>query len=117
MAESQRIQQVQEVLQAEVGGIVSKTLDVPEGAIVTVTAVDASPDLTHADVYISVRPAEKAEDTVEQLQDKISTIQRNINKRLSMRPVPKLVFRQDTGAENANRIEQTLEQLRQSGEL
>ncbi len=117
MADPQRIQKVQEVVRGEVAERVNTAVELPQGAMITVTGVDASPDLAHADVYVSVWPVEQTTPAMEQLRQKVADIQQEINKRLSMRPVPKLVFKQDRGVEQAGRIEERLQELRNNGEL
>lgn len=67
-------------------------IDFPPGVIVTVGSIDTSPDLKYADVLIAVLPDNKTGTALAIIRKKIYKMQKTIDRRLKMRPVPKLRF-------------------------
>ena len=101
-----RITQINRVVQRELGQIIRSEGDFPEGALVTLTRVQASPNLQQAKVYISVMPEEKRKEVMKSLQADIYQLQQRLNKKLAMRPVPKIIFVTELETVNAQRIEE-----------
>ncbi len=105
---SDRIAKINKLLKQEVGKLILEDVDFPAGFIVTVIKVDTSLDLHYGDVYISVMPVEKADEAIELLEDNVYQMQQKINKRLFMKPVPKIRFRIDLSGEHADRINELI---------
>ncbi|MCP6726957.1 MAG: 30S ribosome-binding factor RbfA [Patescibacteria group bacterium] len=108
---NQRIKQINELLQREVGSLIAKESELPEGAVITITRVDASPNLQQAKVYISVIPEEQKENALLLLRRNIFNIQQDLNKRLHMRPVPKIIWVDDKGSKEVGRVEEILDNI------
>ena len=53
---SERIEKLNSTLQEYIGEIIQKELDFNQEYLITITRVDTSPDVKHANVYISVLP-------------------------------------------------------------
>ena len=109
-----RILKVNQLLQEELGEILLRELDLPEGVLVTVTRVEAAGNLQEAKVYISVMPEAKLEDVFTSLRRNIYGIQQTLNKRLKMRPVPRIKWTIETKTSEAQRIEELLEKTREA---
>ena len=109
-----RISQVNELLKQELGVIVLREAEAPEGALVTVTRVDCSPNLQQAKVYVSVMPDEHAKEVIKGLQRNIYDIQQVLNDRLSMRPVPRIQWVIEEATATAQRIESLLDQIKKA---
>ncbi|MDP4007306.1 MAG: 30S ribosome-binding factor RbfA [bacterium] len=109
---TERIPQVNELLQQELGTILLRELDFPENTLVTLTRVDASPNLQQAKIYISVMPEEKAKEVFQLLQKKVYEIQQLLNKRLNMRPVPRIEWVLETKTAEAQVIEEILDKIK-----
>ena len=77
--------------------------------LVTVVRADISPTLEHATIWISVLPESKRETVLQKINQKIYNFQQILNKRLAMRPVPKIRFEIDKTEEAAARIEKLLQ--------
>jgi ribosome-binding factor A len=107
-----RVAQVQEVMKEELSKILFLEIEMPEGAIVTLTRVDASPNLQQAKVYISVMPDDKSKEVMGALQRNIYDIQQVLNERLIMRPVPKIKWVLETATAQAQRIEELLDKIK-----
>ena len=108
-----RIPKVNQLLQEEVGAILLRELELPDGVLVTVTRVDASGNLQEAKVYISVMPEAKLEDVFAVLSRNIYAVQQTLNKRLRMRPVPRIRWAVETKTSQAQRLEELLEKTKE----
>jgi len=111
---SDRIPRVNSLLQEEIGTILLQEIHFPDNVLVTITRVEASPNLQQAKVYISVLPEEQGEEVLQILKKDIYDIQQQINKRLDMRPVPRIIFVQEKQVKGAARVEELLEEIKKS---
>lgn len=109
---SKRIQRVNQLIKKELSHILLKEVEFPEDTLVTVTRVEASNDLREAKVYLSVLPENQAEKIIRILNYQIYNIQQFLNKRLNMRPIPKIRFLEEKETAEAGRIEELLEELK-----
>lgn len=107
-----RIQRVNQLIKKELSQILLKEVDFPKGVLVTLTRVESSVDLIQAKVYISVMPEKEAARVLEILNKLIYELQRKLNQRLKMRPVPRIKFVEEKETERAARIEQLLEEIK-----
>ena len=109
---TERILKVNELLRQEVGTILLRDFDTPENIIVTLTSVDTSPNLQQAKIYISVMPEEESTKVLKLLEQEVYEMQQVLNKRLNMRPVPRIEwFLDDTG--KAQTIEEILDKIKE----
>lgn len=107
---SQRIKQINELLRDEVSQLLLREIGFTE-ALVTITRVDTSADLRYAKVKISILPTDKGELVLKIIERNIFDMQQKLNKRLDMKPVPKLSFRIDQTEVEAKKIEEILEKI------
>ncbi|PIP23451.1 MAG: ribosome-binding factor A [Candidatus Nealsonbacteria bacterium CG23_combo_of_CG06-09_8_20_14_all_38_19] len=107
----ERIQRVNELIRREISQILLKEGDFPPDILVTVTRVETSANLIQAKVWISVLPESKGKQVFKILNRQVYEIQQRINKKLKMRPVPKIIFREDKQIVKASRVEELLEQI------
>ena len=107
---SNRIQRVNQLLKEEIGGILLKEIDL-SGFLTTITRVDASPNLQTVKVYVSVMPENQTDKVFMILNKEVYNIQQELNKRLKMRPVPKIKFEKEKRTKEAARIEGILEKI------
>lgn len=105
---SKRILRVNMVLKEELGKIIAKEFEFPEGILVTITRVETSPNLQQAKVYVSVVPDKEGREVMEMLRRQIFQIQQLLNKKFVMRPVPKIIFMPEKKTGEAARIEKLL---------
>lgn len=92
---SQRVEQLNSLVQQEVSALLIREVEFPLGVFVTVSKVSVSDDAESARVWISVFPTEQAEPSLALIQKRIVHIQHLLNKRLVMKFVPKLIFALD----------------------
>lgn len=110
---SRRTERVAETVRLEVAEVIRRDLDDPRVGMATVSAVDVSPDLRHARVFISVLGDEaERQASIEALTHARGFIRRQLSRRLKLRATPELVFELDRGAEHSQRISDLLEELK-----
>jgi ribosome-binding factor A len=108
----ERIKKVNQLIKKELSWIIMREIDFPSQVYSTLTRVECSVDLRSVRVYISVLPEKEIKQVLEVLNQEIYSLQQKLNKRLNMRPVPKIRFIQETTTITAGRVESILEKLR-----
>lgn len=106
-----RLEKINELLRVEIGKIIQSEIEVGPGVLVTMVRADASPTLEHATIWISAFPRIEEERILKKINAKIYSLQQILNKRLRMRPVPKIRFDFDRTEERAGKIEKILEKV------
>ncbi len=108
MSGSGRMRRVDEAMREVLSTSVQDLKD-PRIGFVTITGVDTSPDLRHADVWVSVLGDDTQRTlTLEALQSAHGILQRAIASQLRMKNTPQLAFAYDDTAERADRLERLL---------
>ncbi|MCD6549950.1 30S ribosome-binding factor RbfA [bacterium] len=109
-----RILQVNELIKRELGKIIFRDISLPKEALATITRINTSSNLIQAKVYISILPQEKSKEVLSILNKKIFDIQQELNSRLRMRPVPKIIFIEEKETKKAQEIEKLLEEIKKN---
>lgn len=108
---TERIPRVNQLIKKELGWIMLKEVDFPEGVLVTLTRVEVSPNLIEAKIYISVMPENQSSPVFKILKRQIYFLQQKLNNRLKMRPIPKIQFVEEKSTREAGKIEELLEEI------
>jgi ribosome-binding factor A len=110
---SARMRRVDETVRAVLSEVIATELKDPRVGFVTVTAVKTSPDLRHANVYVSVLgdAAARAE-TMHGLRSAHGFLQRHLARELTLKHTPTLTFAYDESVDHGMRINELLEQER-----
>jgi len=108
---SNRLEKVNSLLEHEIGNILLKDFRFKD-ALVTLTHVDTTANLIEAKAYISVLPEENFKMVLAALIKNVPSIQKEINKKLNMRPIPKIMFVKDEQVAEASKIEGILANLK-----
>lgn len=111
MVSSRRLEKLNILLQEEIAKILEEELEFPEGNLVTVTRVSISSDVYYGVVFISVL-GENPQKCLEKLAKNTRHIQQLLNRRLRIRPVPKIRFVVDGGEMKREAIEKSLAELK-----
>ena len=108
---SDRMRRVNEAVREVLSGAITSELKDPRVGFVTVTAVETSPDLRHARVFVSVlgNPGERKR-TLQALDSAHGFLQRRVGAELGMKHTPQLAFVYDDTPERGMRISQLLDQ-------
>ena len=110
-APSTRQLKVSREIQRDLAEIIrSKGMAAFGGAMVTVSEVRISPDLSVAKVFVSIFPSEKAEAVLETLNANLSSYRGELGRKVrsQLRIVPELVLMLDTSLDYAAHIEELL---------
>ena len=113
---SERMRKVNEALRHVLADGVESLGD-PGLGFVTVTAVRASPDLGHAEVFVSVLGSDKRRSSSLQALDRAhGVLQSRVAKELHLKRTPQLSFHYDETVDRAMRLNELLAQNRPSDE-
>lgn len=100
-----RIEKVNSLLQNELSQIFLEVLG-KTGSLITITAVECTPDLSSAKVWVSILGEQNH--TLQFIKDNLYFLQQKLNKRLHIKKNPRLVIKLDRSAENVERINEIL---------
>jgi ribosome-binding factor A len=104
-----RMRRVDEAVRAVLGDAITQDLKDPRVGFVTVTAVETSPDLRHARVYVSVLgDASTREATLEGLRSAHGFLQGRVAGELRLKHTPTLDFLYDNTVDRGMRISELL---------
>jgi ribosome-binding factor A len=108
---SERMRRVNEALKEVLSESIGELKD-PRIGFVTVTGVQASPDLRHATVYVSVLGSERKRDaTLAGLQSSHGFLQGKVNRELHLKRTPQLTFEYDPTVERGVRLSKLIDEL------
>lgn len=100
-----RILRINELLREELSILIRTAKDPRLQGLVSVTAVETSPDLQQARVYVSMLGSqEERQQLLEGLRAARSFFRRELISRLDLRKVPELAFIQDDSIERGARV-------------
>jgi ribosome-binding factor A len=106
----ERMRRVNEVIREVIGNAISSELEDPRIGFVTVTAVETSPDLRSARVYVSVLGGEtEREATLAGLRSSHGVLQTVIAREMRLKRTPTLSFRYDETPERGVRLSRLLD--------
>lgn len=106
-----RIDRINELIKETLASIIQEEVEIAPGVFLTVVKVDTSKDLRYARVFVSVFPENKFQKTIELLEKKIYMIQGALNKKLHMKPLPRIEFVADRTEVEADKIERLLKSI------
>jgi ribosome-binding factor A len=108
---TERMRRVNEVMREVIGDSISTELEDPRIGFVTVTAVETSPDLRSARVFVSVLGDEDArEASLKALASAHGVLQSAVARETRMKRTPTLTFRYDDTPERGARVTRLLEE-------
>ena len=110
-----RPERVSEMVRQAVGAFLTSEVRDPRIGFVTVIGVEVSPDLSHANVRVSVMGSD--EDKAKSLEGLASAaryIRAQLSNALHLRTSPELHFHLDRGIEHAQRIDRVLKELKET---
>lgn len=106
---SNRIGRINEEVQRELAALIPTVKDPRVTGMISVTAVDVTPDLKFAKVYISVLDQEDNGQVLKGLKSAAGYLRRELGRALNLRHTPELTFFQDDSMSKGAHI---LEMLR-----
>jgi len=110
-----RMRRVDEAMREVLSGAITTELKDPRVGFVTVTAVETSPDLRHARVYVSVLGKDSVRRrSLDGLRSAHGYLQRRVADELHLKHTPTLDFSYDDTSERGQRIGELID--REAGE-
>lgn len=112
---TRRQRRLEDVLQREVSSILMNEVADPRAQLATVTRVEVSADLGHAQLFVSVLEGDDS-DVEKALANATGFVRHQLAQRLrNMKRLPELVFHLDHGAEHSQHIADLLDELKDDG--
>ena len=103
-----RSQRVSSLIHEELSKIIAREIEFPVGSLATIVDVDVDKNLERAKIGLSVIPASAAAEALRMVNDRAGELQFLLNRKLNIKPMPRLIFQLDHGNENAAAVEKTL---------
>jgi ribosome-binding factor A len=110
--EYQRADRVGDLLLELISELLRKDIRDPRIGTVTLTAVKVSKDLRHARIYFNVLGHDRRADVLAGLKSATGFIRSKVAKQLNLRFVPNIEFSYDESQDEAQRIDQLLNQVK-----
>lgn len=110
-----RTERLGAVIQRDLGKIIQKSYQ-PNGAFITITEVDVTPDLMIAKVHVSVYAPGKDEEAIfTHLEEHVAQIRKELASKIrhQVRRIPELEFLKDETAEYAEKMENLFQEIRE----
>lgn len=108
-----RVRKLNELIRRETSKIIFDFSDAPSGVLITITRVVTAADLFSAVVFVSIWPDSEVKKIFAKLNRSIYQIQQLLNKKLKIRPVPKIIFRYDKNPEEASEVEKLFKEIKE----
>src|SRR3984957_5650544 len=107
-----RLERVNEVIRRELSEIISREINFSAQTLVTVHAVNVTPDLRQCHVFVSVigRTDQKGR-VVAELEEHRAMLQRELSKRVVLKYTPHLNFKLDESIERGSRVLEIMQDL------
>ena len=88
-------------------------------ALVTVTKVKVTPDISEAKIYLSIYNAKDKELVLRRIRENTPHLKRNLAHRIKkhVRRIPKIQFYNDETLDEANKMDRLLDSLKASGAM
>ena len=113
---SNRIGRINEEIQRELAALIRTVKDPRVHGLVSVTAVDTTPDLRYAKIYVSVLDKSDVKEVVKGLKSAGGYLRRELGRALSLRYTPELQFIADDSIAHGAHILEVLRKVEQADE-
>jgi len=106
-----RAQKVGDQIQRELSEIVRRELRDPRVGMITLTAVEVSPDCAHATVYFTCLDASHVPDAADGLRRAAGFLRSQLARRIKLYVTPELRFAYDESIERGARLSQLIDSV------
>jgi ribosome-binding factor A len=115
---SRRTEQVGDEIQRVLGDVIQNEVKDPRVGFVTVTGVTVTPDMSRANVRVSIMGGEaERKETMKALVRARGFLRRRVGEEVSLRIVPDIVLHLDTSLDQAMRITELLHEIEEERKL
>ena len=101
---SNRIGRINEEIQRELASLIPTVKDPRVTGMISVTAVDTTPDLKYAKIYISVLDKSDVNQVLKGLKSAAGWLRRELGRSLNLRATPELTFVRDDSIDQGAHI-------------
>lgn len=107
---------INEEMKKEVSNIIQNKIKDPRlSAMVSVTGVDVTKDLSYAKVYVSIFGSETSkEQSLEALKSSVGFIRKEVGKKVKLRCTPKIIIELDESIEKGMHIDKILDEIKEN---
>ena len=113
---SERTRRLDELLREEISRVIRREVDDPRIGFVTITDVEAAPDLRHATVWVSIiGAADEKRMTMRALSRAMPFVRQRLGV-LRLKRIPALHIKEDDSAARGTRVLQILDEIESGGE-
>ncbi len=112
---SYRLEKINALIQRYVSEIINQEINFSSEIFITITRVDTTPDLRYTRIFLSVFPPKNSAYIFKTLKKEMYHLQGSLNKKLSLKPLPRIEFYEDYTEAKADEVEKILDNIR-SGE-
>ena len=99
-----------ELVKRELSGIIAREINF-EGALVSVNAVDVSPDLKSAHVFVSTLGVTNAGSVIDKLEAHRTMLQAELSRHVVLKYTPHLIFHHDESIKRGARVLEILDNI------
>ena len=108
---SNRMGRINEEIQRELAALIPTVKDPRVTGMISVTAVDTTPDLKYAKIYISVLDKGDCDRVLKGLKSAAGYLRRELGHRLNLRSTPELTFIRDDSIDKGAHILEVLKDI------
>ena len=101
---------VNEVVKRELSAIIARELNF-EGVLVSVNAVDVTPDLKNAHVFVSILGSTNGASVIDRLEAHRPALQAELSRHVVLKYTPHLIFHLDDSIERGARVLEIMQDL------
>jgi len=106
----ERISRINKLIKGKIAEILQKEILI-KNVLITVQGVDTSKDLKYTKIKVSVMPFGQSEKALKVLEKQAPILQKELNKVIKIKFVPKIKFLIDKTGESIDRVEKILKSL------
>ncbi|HEX7054114.1 MAG TPA: 30S ribosome-binding factor RbfA [Burkholderiales bacterium] len=110
---SGRPEKLGDLIQRELSDLLQRELRDPRVGMITVTAVDVSPDLSHAKVFFTLLDKGRLDDTLAGLARSAGFLRSQLARRIKLYTTPELRFVYDESVERGDRLARLIDSTRE----
>jgi ribosome-binding factor A len=110
---SGRPEKLGDLIQRELSDLLRREVRDPRVGMVTITAVDVSPDLSHAKVYFTTLSKEHVDEARQGLQRAAGFLRSQLARRITLYTTPELRFVYDESVERGDRLSRLIDSTRE----
>ena len=105
-----RLLRVNEVVKRELSAMIARELNF-EGVLVSVNAVDVTPDLKNAHVFVSILGTDNGASVINKLEAHRPALQAELSRNVVLKYTPHLIFHLDESIKRGARVLEILDDL------